>query len=381
MTLLEFIARSEFAVRHLTRFVPPALTVRAFTGGRNMFLSRLASARPTHVYNPHPQLGVDAWGLHFRMPIWNAAGMFKKGLGYESVARQGAGGFVAGTTTSRARRGNIAKGIAWPSTQYPYSHSASNWMGLPNEGHAEVAQRLLRIQRTPGCPLGASVSSEPGLDAAQALPELIDGMHRYEGAGVDYLELNESCPNVPGHAAASQLDDALLRRLDAVANGYLVKRSRRLPVVVKLSTDTDLDQIPQLVRELVDRGFDGIILGNTSTKYAVHRENIDERDRLLFDYFTTTYGGGLSGAVLRASSLETCKRAMEAVRRITPKHEFHVIRCGGVMSASDILESQSLGIHLHQWYVGYFEGFAEHGYGVYRALAESILETRTLTES
>lgn len=381
MTLIELIARTEFAVRHLTRFVPPALTVRAFTAGRNEFLSRLASDCPTPVYNPPTLLGVDAWGLHFRMPIWNAAGMFKNGRGYEMVARQGAGGFVAGTTTSRPRKGNIASGIAWPSTQYAYSHSASNWMGLPNEGHFAVAMRLQQVDRQPGCPLGASVSAEPGLDGAHAIPELIEGMRRYEGAGVDYIELNESCPNVPGHTGSSQLDAGLLHRLDAVANGFLLSRPRRLPVVVKLSTDTVLDQIPQVVRELVDRGFDGVILGNTSTQYELHRAYIDERDRKLFDYFTKTYGGGLSGAILRASSLQTCTHAINAVRAIAPSKEFHVIRCGGVMSAADIVESQARGILLHQWYVGYFEGFAEHGHGVYRALAESILETRTRTES
>jgi dihydroorotate dehydrogenase len=254
-------------------------------------------------------------------------------------------------------------------------------MGLPNEGHAAVASRLQRLHRQEGCPLGASVSAEPGLDAAEAIPELIDGMMRYEGAGVDYLELNESCPNVPGHATTSQLDEGLLRRLDAVADGFLAKRNRRLPVVVKLSTDTALDQIPSLVRELVDRRFDGIILGNTSTRYADHREHIHKHDRALFDYFTNTYGGGLSGDILRSSSLQTCIHAAQAVRELKPAHEFHVVRCGGVMSAADILETQAHGVLLHQWYVGYFEGFAQHGHGVYRALAESMRETRTRTES
>jgi dihydroorotate dehydrogenase len=237
------------------------------------------------------------------------------------------------------------------------------------------------VQKHPGCPLGASVSAEPGLDATHSIPELIDGMKRYEGAGVDYLELNESCPNVPGHAAASKLDAGLLHRLDAVANGFLGQRSRPLPVVVKFSNDTALDQIPEVAKGLIDRGFDGIILGNTSTQYSNYRNSLHQQDRALYDYFTTTYGGGLSGEILRTSSLQTCARAVDAVRDAKPGHEFHVIRCGGVMTAADILESQAHGILLNQWYVGYFEGFAHHGHGVYRALAESILAMRARTES
>ncbi len=381
MSLIELLAKSEFALRSASSILPPSVVVRAFTAGRNMFLPRFAKDVPGSTFVPPSDQGVTAWGLQFRFPLWNAAGMFKKGYGYDVVAAQGAGAFVSGTTTSRVRAGNVVRGIAWPSTQYPHSHSASNWMGLPNEGHATVASRLNKVVKVPGCPLGASVSSEPGLDAAQAIPELIEGMQRYADAGVDYLELNESCPNVPGHGGHAALDAELLRRLDVVAESFLAKRSRSLPVVVKLSTDTSLDQLPVLLGALIERGFDGVILGNTSTRYAELREYVHHDDRKLYDYFTSTYGGGISGQLLRASSLVSSAAAVRAVQEIKPRHEFNVIRCGGVMTPDDIQASRQAGVVLNQWYVGYFEGFAQYGHDVYREMSACMRPTRDRTES
>lgn len=372
MTIIELIAKTEFAVRPIIALIPPSLTVRAFTAGRNAYLPRFAHDVPSASFVPPAEHAVTAWGLRFQMPVWNAAGMFKSGAGYAMAAAEGAGAFVAGTSTSRPRRGNVDGRIVWPSTQYPFSHSASNWMGLPNAGHAAVAKKLALQTRIAGCPLGISVGAEPGLDDAIAIPELIEGMQRFDDVGVDYIELNESCPNVQGHALHAALDEALLRRLDSVAAAFLQQRTRRLPVVVKLSTDTDHEQIPSLVAALVERGFDGMILGNTSTRYGDMRPRVHEKDRAMYDYFTARYGGGVSGALLTSASLSSCAVAMHAVRALAPSHEFHVIRCGGVMTPADIEASRGIGVLLNQWYVGYFEGFAQHGHDVYRVLSERL---------
>lgn len=376
MTLVEYIARFEHRLRGLVGFMPPAFGVRVFSAGRTAFAKRFARDVPQQSFVPPDDLGATAWGLRFRLPLWNAAGMFKKGEGYDVVSRQGAGAYVAGTTTSRVRIGNVRNEVTWPAITYPHSHAGSNWMGLPNEGHATVAKRLSGLQRVDGCPVGASVSAEPGLEESRALPELLDGLAVYADAGVDYIELNESCPNVPGHHGAAVLDDSLLRRLDTVAVRFLAHRNRSLPVVVKLSTDTSLTQIPELVQVLVERGFDGIILGNTSTRYAELRPLIDEQDRALFDYFTTTYGGGLSGAPLRNDSLLACATAIDALNQIAPSHEFHVIRCGGVATANDVLASQRIGVKLNQWYVGYFEAFGRVGHNVYGDVVSRMRDSR-----
>lgn len=366
MSAVERFASLEHRLRGVVSVLPPALAVRLFSAGRTAFAKRFAVDVPEEYYEPPASMGVSALGLRFRFPLWNAAGMFKGGETYHVVVAQGAGAYVAGTTTSRVRAGNIRNGVQWPAVPYTHSHASSNWMGLPNAGHQVVASRLAKLERVPGCPIGASVSAEPGLDPHVALDELVDGMHMYADAGVDYLELNESCPNVPGHTHREALDADLLRRLDVIASRVLSQRRRHLPVVVKFSNDTSVEQMPGVVHALHERGFNGIIVGNTSTRYAEHAAMIDARDRALYDHFVSTYGGGLSGAPLRADSLALCGVALAARTVCGADNTFEVIRCGGVAGADDIKASAAIGVRLNQWYVGYFEAFGRYGHGVYR---------------
>lgn len=366
MSAVERFASLEHRLRGVVSALPPAIAVRLFSAGRTAFAKRFATDVPREIYAPPADMAVAAMGLTFRMPLWNAAGMFKGGEAYDVVAAQGAGAYVAGTTTSRVRAGNVRDGVQWPAVPYANSHASSNWMGLPNAGHRAVASRLATLTRVAGCPIGASVSAEPGLDADVAVAELIDGMLMYADAGVDYIELNESCPNVPGHAHREALDADLVRRLDMIASHVLAKRSRHLPVVVKFSNDTSVEQLPGVVQALHERGFNGIIVGNTSTRYAEHAVHIDQRDRALYDHFTATYGGGISGAPLRSDSLALCGVAVAARAACGAGDTFEVIRCGGVAGADDVAASAAIGVRLNQWYVGYFEAFGRAGHRVYR---------------
>lgn len=367
-TLLERLVAAEHHLRPLVGNLSPALAVRLFSSGRTAVAKWIVAQRPVHRDIPADGR-VVAWGLEFGMGLWNAAGMFKDGRGYELAVRQGAGAFVAGTTTSRARAGNVRSGIRWPAASYARSGSASNWMGLPNPGHEVVARRIHNTVRHPACPLGASVAAEPGLDADVAIAELLHGMRLYEQAGVDYLEVNESCPNTEHHDVA----DSLVQRLQQISDGFLRHRTRRLPVVVKFSVDTDPQQIPALLSMLIDLNYDGIILGNTSTDYSKHAAAVDPHDRPLYDFFTKNFGGGLSGALVRQDAQDLARIAQQTLDSIKPSREFHVIRCGGIAQASDLRSSQADGIQLHQWYTGYYEAFARHGHDLYAVMAQQVL--------
>ncbi len=377
MTLLERVARYEHGLRPLIAKLPPQLVVQMFSRGRTWFLHRLEADTVPH--GVHVQgMPVTAWNLTFQNPIWNAAGMFKSGGGYPVVAAQGAGAYVAGTTTARARKGNTKRGVQWPAAPYPHSKSASNWMGLPNPGHTAVATVLRTMPRVAGCPVGASISADPSAETiTEAVQGILDGMKAYSLAGVDYLELNESCPNVPGAHEHGTLDVQLLQRLEMISDQFLRSRYRPLPVVVKFSTDVLTEQIPNLIRSLVDLGYDGVVFGNTSISYAQIRPLLSDRDKDLFDFFRREYGGGVSGAVLSDVSLQQCTHAVACVAELRPAQEFHVIRCGGIFSARDVHESMKAGVVLHQWYTGYFEAFALHGHGLYQWLSSELASLRS----
>lgn len=366
------LARAESGLRPLLTRLPPRWAVQLYSRGRSHFLPLLAGQPPRRVITPPEELAVELWGLRFRSPILNAAGMFKNGEGYALAARQGAGGWLAGTTTASPRPGNVRAGVKTPFAPYPLSHAASNWLGLPNPGHLAVAKKFAVLARTPGCPAGASLSADPdpSLPAEPKLAGLLAGMKLYEEAGADFLEMNESCPNTE---AGAEDFGQLAARLRHVSGEFLAKRRRLLPVVVKFSNDTEPEQVGKLVGLLLELGYDGVNFGNTSTAYGALLPAIDRRERPLYDYFTATFGGGVSGRPLRERSLRLAALAVEATAAASPGREFHVWRTGGIETAGDLAASASIGVRLNQWYSGYFEALAARGHGLYEQLYREMV--------
>lgn len=387
------LARWEARLRPLLVRLPPSLAVRLYSAGRERFLAGLVAERP-EPYEPPAALERTLWGLRFRSPLGNAAGTFKRGEGYELAWRQGAGYWLAGTTTALPRTGNRGGGADRPFAPYPRSGAASNWLGLPNEGHEAVAARvegIARDERREGCPVGASLAAVGGSGAVgdpataggpdpaedEALAGLVDGLRLYEEAGADFLEVNESCPNTGEASPAGPEEEeaaweALRRRLERVAEAFLARRRRPLPVIVKLSVDTEPERVPELVDSLADLGFDGVDFGNTSTAYGDLRPEIGGPERRLYDHFTGRFGGGVSGRPLKERSLALARAASRHLAAHPPGRELHVVRTGGVESGQDLADSAAAGAVLSGWFTGYFEGFARHGHGVYRAVYEGV---------
>ncbi len=370
MIPIELVARWEGRLRPWLGRLPAALLVRLYSGSRWRFNAALARRPPALQIKPE-HLGQTLWGLHFRAPLFNAAGMYKRGEGYRLALRQGAGAYLAGTTTSRPRGGNKKNGVRLPFAPYPASGAASNFLGLPNPGHQAVAARLSRLPRVVGFPIGASLSlsPEPEIGREQRLGELIDGLQAYNQAAVDFLEINESCPNTEQEPGAFA---DLRQRLEEISERFLAARERPLPVIVKLSCDTLPEQLPSYLDLLLELGYDGVNFGNTSTAYTVHRSAIQPGESGLYDYFISTFGGGISGRPLRHSSLALIQAAAAYLAECSPPREFHLIRTGGVAEADDVRAGEAAGAALTQWFTGYYEAFSQAGHGLYRQLYEQI---------
>lgn len=367
---VETLARWEGRLRPLLTRLPPALAVRLYARGRRAFLRAFFASRPAQPWEPQGSERT-LWGIRFRAPIFNAAGVFKDGEGYELTALQGAGAYLAGTTTAQPRAGNRKGGVAHPFVPYPTSGAASNWLGLPNPGHEEVARRLRDLPRHEGCPVGVSVALSPEAERPvdERLVELAAAMHRYAEAGVDFIELNESCPNtVEGMVGTSELDE----RLAFICDDFLDRRPREVPVIVKLSCDTEPAYLPAILDLLFRLNYDGVNFGNSSTAYVRHRKAIVAEERPLFEHFTSTYGGGITGRPLKPLSLALAEAAVAYLGKNPPGQEFHVIRTGGIETAADLAVSHTAGVALSQWYTGYFEAFARHGHQLYHHLYQAL---------
>ncbi len=378
-TKASLLAAFEHAMRPFAvRVLPPKQVVHLYSRARPSFLQTFSKECPP-AYQPSEKLKRVLWGIPFASPLMNAAGMFKNGEAYEVMALQGAGAYMAGTTTDGSWAGNEKEGIVHPFVPYPSSGAASNWLGLPNKGHDAVSKiiRTHQANRYPACPIWCSLMASP--DPTKSLPEvrmrgLISGMYAYQQAGADVLEINESCPNT-GHG---QPDYAQLgQRLKQIKEEFLDQRNWSIPVVVKLSNDLQVEQLPQMLDLLFEHGFDGVNLGNTSTQYDKRKSAIHEHDRRVYEYFTQTFGGGVSGRPLKESSLELCARAVSYIKEGPPSRQFHVIRTGGIESARDLAQSDGEGISLNQWFTGYWDAFAQNGHDVYKTIYEDYLALRS----
>lgn len=379
MTIPELLSKLDFIFRPFISTLSPAFSVRFYSKAKRYFLNKYVNQTIS------PEIREELlnytsksdnlmksrviWGIKFNLPIFNSAGMFKYGYGYEVVANQGAGAFLLGTTTSKKREGNTKNNILHPFATYPRSKVASNWMGLPNFGHTDLVQKINKISKIEGCPIGVSLSADPEDTIQEKLNGLLSGLQQFENSQVDFIEINESCPNVVGHASnANPLEDELIGRLKFISENFLQKRKRNLPVILKFSNDTELDLIPSLIKLLVELGYDGVNFGNTSTKYDEFRSIIKSEEKPVFDYFVKQFGGGLSGTKLKENSLELCKVAVNELKQLKnakTHQEFHIIRTGGVENYNDIKVSLENGISLTEWYTGYFSKYSFYGNRIY----------------
>lgn len=369
MSLIETFSEIEHHFRPLLAYLPADAATKISSFGKSKFMEKYVNEEPEKILFRKDQ-SIKLWDIRFNSLLFNAAGMFKLGKGYNVVANQGAGAFLAGTTTYRSREGNTKHKIRHPFIPFPRSQAAINWLGLPNPGHEVVANRLSKIEKVKNCPIGISLSYDSVDTKEIALKNMVLGLEMYEKAGVDFVEINESCPNVEGKSVSNNLEPELVERLEYISKNFISKLNRNLPVLVKLSNDTNINQVEDLVRILSDLNYSGVNFGNTSTRYKDLENSIRRKEQHHYYYFYNTFGGGLSGEPLKQTSLELASKTIQSIEKISPRNEFHVIRTGGISSISDIEKSTQHGIQLNQWYTGYFKNFGLHGHKLYQKLLD-----------
>lgn len=360
-------ARLESLIRPYIVSLPPYFVISRYSQGRIKYIKKLNEEKLPEIYHPPENFQRKLWGITFRSLIMNAAGMFKNGEWYEHSYRQGAGAYLGGTSTINFRSGNNGQGILQPFVPYPKSHSSSNFLGLPNDGDFINSHRLEQFNRFESFPIGWSLSVASNLHKFDYLKLFIASLKIFANAGVDFIEINESCPNISHKNDKINLE----YRLNYIKENFLDQRTRNLPAIIKFSNDTKVEQIPEILDLLFKLGYDGVNFGNTSTNYLEVRKKIHRSERKLFDFFTQTFGGGISGRPLKEKSLDLCSRAVEYAKAEAPSQEFHVIRTGGIESMKDIRESEKAGISLNQWFTGYWENIAKYGHNIYREFFKS----------
>jgi dihydroorotate dehydrogenase len=276
------------------------------------------------------RLAQRLFGLDFPNPLGMAAGFDKNGLVPGPLLGMGFGFVEVGTLTPRAQSGNPSPRMFRSSAD----RAVINRLGFNNDGQAAALARLKqdRPRGIVGINLGA------GRDSPDRIGDYVEGIARMAEVA-SYFTVNISSPNTPGLRDLQAPDalDGLLVRVQQAREAL----TKAPPLLVKLAPDLAEDDLPEVVRVILARGVDGIIVSNTTLARAGLREQGFARET-----------GGLSGRPLFARSTRMLARVYQLSEGKLP-----LIGVGGIDSGEAALAKIEAGASLIQLYTGLvFEG-------------------------
>lgn len=284
-------------------------------------------------------LRTEAFGLRMHGPFGLAAGFDKNAVAIDGMTMLGFDHVEIGTVTALPQSGNPRKRLF----RLVKDRALINRMGFNNEGSAAVAARLAARNPIFRTTVGVNIGKTKVVPEDEATADYVTSTERL-AAHADYLVVNVSSPNTPGLRNLQAVDQLrpLLTAVREAADRTVT--TRRVPLLVKIAPDLADDDIDAVADLAVELGLDGIIATNTT----IARDGLG----LTSDPGLVKETGGLSGAPLRARSLEVLGRLYARVGdRIT------LVGVGGVTTADDVWERILAGATLVQGYSAFiYEG-------------------------
>ena len=256
-------------------------------------------------------LKVSVSGIELQNPIIPASGCFGFGYGmseYYDIDILGSISFKG--TTREPRFGNPLPRVA-----ECYS-GMINSVGLQNPGiDAVIEEELPKMREVFHQPIIANISGF-------SIDEYVECCNKINWEEqVEIIELNVSCPNVHGGGMSFGIS------CDSVSE--LVREVRRVvtkPLYVKLSPN--VTDIVSIASSAVEAGADGVVLINTLLGMRI---DVKTRKPVVANRF-----GGFSGPAVFPV-------ALRMVNQVSKACGVQVIGCGGVSSASDVIEMMMAG--------------------------------------
>ena len=247
---------------------------------------------------------MDLLGKRLASPVIAASGTFGFGPEYADIQDLRVLGGISGKgLTLNGQPGNPGERL------YETPSGLMNSIGLQNPGVAHFIEHELPAMKT----LGTTVWANLG---GHTIEENVEGVRMLCEAGIDFLELNISCPNVKQGGLAFGI-----RAVDASEVVTAVRKVCTVPLVVKLSPQAE--NLTEMCKAVEAAGADGISLCNTFQACAI---DLERRKPV----FANTFAG-LSGPAVRPIALRMVWQAVGAVN-------IPVIGLGGISTGKDALE-------------------------------------------
>jgi dihydroorotate dehydrogenase (NAD+) catalytic subunit len=254
-----------------------------------------------------PDLRVSFCGVDFKNPVFTASGTFS--------ARE------SGRFCDFSKLGAVVtKGVSarpWPGNRTPRIAETPSGMlnaiGLENPGVDRFIAEELPFLRA--C-IGDSGTRIIANVAGHSAEEYREAAEKLDGADVDLLELNISCPNIRAGGLAFGADPRLAAEVTRA-----VRRVVKKPLIVKLTPN--VTDITEIAKAVCDAGADALSLINTLIGMR-----IDARRRAPLLANVT---GGLSGPAIKPVALHMVYKTARAVR-------LPIVGMGGIMNGEDAAE-------------------------------------------
>jgi dihydroorotate dehydrogenase len=300
------------------------LAFTALDAAAGMGLARLVAQRL-------PVAPVEAMGLRFPNRVGLAAGLDKNAEHLPGLATLGFGFLEAGTVTPRPQAGNPRPRMF----RIVEAQALVNRLGFNNAG---VDRFVANVERAGyrgilGINIGRNFDT-PNERAADDYVACLRAVH----ARASYVTINVSSPNTKGLRDLQNEGtlEALLSRLVRERDELAEQHGRRVPLVVKIAPDLELDAVRAIARLLIRHGIDGVIATNTT----LARDGVAGLPH-------AAEQGGLSGAPLRERAMATLRTLAAALDGALP-----IIAAGGIMSGDEAVERIRAGATLVQLYTG-----------------------------
>lgn len=278
---------------------------------------------------PPADAATNALGLRFDSRFGVAAGFDKDAKMTAGLRALGFGHVEIGTVTAIAQPGNPRPRLF----RVIPDRAVVNRMGFNNEGAEAVARRLARVRRNEGFVIGVNIGKSRVVDVEDATADYVRST-RMLAPLADYLVVNVSSPNTPG-LRGLQAVETLRPLLEAVRDA-----ARSTPLLVKIAPDLADEEVQDIARLAVELRLAGIVATNTT----IGRSGLSSPEEKI----AAAGEGGLSGAPLKARSLEV----LRLVRAVVPR-DFVVVSAGGVETADDVAERIAAGATLTQGYTAF----------------------------
>nr|BAD29726.1 aspartate carbamoyltransferase and dihydroorotate dehydrogenase [Neobodo saliens] len=270
-------------------------------------------------------LSVSVLGHTFANPLMNAAGVCCSTTEeLDSLLASASGTLITKSCTAQQRDGNPAPRFK------PLPLGSINSMGLPNEGYEYYAEYVSHRAKGGAAakPIFFSISGMTMQDSADMAAKL--AAHP-QGANV-LLELNLSCPNVPGKPQIGYDMQDMRRYLEAVTAVYPRPFGVKLPPYFDMA---HFDQAAEVLNAFPSVAFltcinsvgNGLVIDDTCDTVAIKPKN---------------GFGGIGGEYV----LPTALANVNAFRTRCP--EKVIIGCGGVLCGRDAYQHLLAGASLVQ---------------------------------